>query len=146
MQIKSITGFQFVPKTKKRSQTTKCSNIVHCICVKRADGYYALINTTKGEMEIDFTPKSHSLKDRLIVFTKKLDNNKKPIAIYRTEMHAKHSPGLPSQYTPFNNNYIFSGYIVKRKNIYYFDAKDCIGPYSVHSSLVSEKIKLNADK
>ena len=147
MRAKNIfTGFTFVPKPPKKPQITKCTNKSYCVCVKRDDGYYASVNTTDGVKELDFTPKSHNLKDRLIVFTKKLDKNKKPIAIYRSEYTAKYSPGLPSQYTPFNKNYIYSGYVVKRNGIYYFDMKECIGPYSVHSSLVSEKIKLNADK
>lgn len=147
MQVKNVfTGFQFVPKPKKKPQVTKCTNMAYCVCVKRDDGYYARINTSKGEKEIDFTPKSHNLKDRLIVFTKKLDKNKKPICVHRNEVTARYSPGISSQYTPFNNNYIYSGYVVKRNGIYYFDMKECIGAYSSYSSLVSEKIKLNEDK
>lgn len=143
---KLFTGFSFVPKTKKKSQIAKCTNIVYCVCVRNDKGCYALINTTKGEKEIDFTPRSYNLKDRLVVFTRKLDKNKKPIAVYRNEFTAKYSPGIAAQYTPFNNGYIYSGYIVKRKETYYFDMKEVIGPYSINSSLVNEKIKLNADK
>lgn len=147
MKVKNIfTGFAFVPKPPKKPKLTKCSNIAYCVCVKTEKGHCASINTTDGVKELEFTPKSHNLKDRLIVFTRKLDKNKKPIAIYRSEYTAKYSPGLPSQYTPFNKNYIYSGYVVKRNGIYYFDMKECIGPYSVHSSLVSEKINLNANK
>lgn len=145
-KIKVFTGFQFVPKPPKKPKLTKYSNIAYCICGKNDKGYFASINTTDGYKELEFTPNSYNLKNRLIVFTKKLDKNKKPIAIYRNEYTAKYSPGLPSQYTPFNRNYIYSGYIVKRDDKYYFDMKECIGPYSVHSALVNEKIKLNANK
>ena len=65
---------------------------------------------------------------------------------YITQKRIKKIPFTLSKKYHFNNNYIFSGYIIKRKNVYYFDMKECIGPHSVHSSLVTEKIKLNADK
>lgn len=143
MQVKNVfTGFAFVPKPPKKSQTTRCTNMSYCVCVKRDNGYYAVLNTTKGEKIVDFTPNSHNLKGKLIVFTKKLDEHNRPICVYRDEFTAKYGPGLPTQYTPFNNDYVYSGYVIKRKDVYYFDMKECIGPYRHNSELVKEKINL----
>lgn len=141
-----LTGFQFVPKKKKPKRNTKCTNLVYCLCKQTDNGYVALINTSKEKTVLEFTPKSYELKNRLVVFTRKLDKHNKPICVYRSEMDAKLSPGLSIQYTPFCHNQIYSGYIFKKEDKYYFEMKEYIGPLSNYQELLNEKITLNEHK
>lgn len=142
-----LTGFQFVPKTRKtKIHDTKCTNMVYCLCKQVDRKYLAVINIGKEKTELEFTPKSYNLKDKLVVFTHKLDKHKKPICIYRSEMDARLNPGLPVQYTPFCNNQIYSGYIIKKEGKYYFDMKHYVGPLSNYRELLNEKVNLNEHK
>lgn len=139
-----LTGFQFVPKTKKpKINDKRCTNIVYCLCEQIDGKYFAVINTGKEKTKLEFTPKSYELRNKLVVFTHKLDRNKKPICIYRSELDARLSPGLPIQYTPFCNNQIYSGYIIKKEGKYYFDMKEYIGSSRNYHQLLNEKVTLN---
>lgn len=147
MQVKNIfTGFAFVPKPpKKKVYDKRYTTIAYCICKKIDGKYYAAVNLKEDNQIMEFTPKSYDLKNRLIVFSTKLDKNGKPICIYRSELEARHSPGVPRQYTPFCDNHVYSGHIVKKDGKHYFDMKELMGPYSINSHLVNKKITLYED-
>lgn len=146
-KVKVFTGFAFVAKPpKKKTYDKRYTNIAYCVCQLIDGKYVAAVNLKEDNQIMDFTPKSYDLKNRLIVFTKKLDKNGKPISIYRSELEARHSPGIPRQYTPFCENYVYSGYIVKKDGKHYFDMKDLVGPYSVNAHLVNKKLLLYEDK
>lgn len=144
MKVKVFTGFQFVPKKQKRKRTPhnkRYSKLVYCVCGQDENGYYALVNLPNNR-KINFTKASFSLKDRLVVFSHKLDENGKPICVYRTERTAKHDPGAKSQYTPFCKDYIYSGYIVKNNGELQFDMHELVGAYSLHNNLMKDRITL----
>lgn len=146
-----FTGFQFVPKKPKKRVATphgkQLSKLVHCVCKRVDDDFVAVVLITNSKMrankqELPFTENSYNLTNRLTVFTKKLDKHGKPTCICRSESTAKYSPGLPDYYTPFCNNYIYSGYIVRKDGKYWFDMHECVGAYSNHLDLANEKIVL----
>lgn len=144
MNVKVFTGFQFVPKQKKKPRIAhgkRYTKIVYCVCGKDENGYYALVNLPDNR-RLQFTKASFDLKGRTIVFSHKLDKNNKPICVYRNEDVTKHSPGIPQQYTPFCKDYVYSGYIIKRDGELYFDMHEIVGPYSLHHSLLTDKISL----
>lgn len=142
-KINVFTGFAFVPKPPKKTKYDKrYTAIAYCVCQKIDGKYVAAVNLKEDNQIMEFTPKSYDLKNRLIVFSKKLDKNGKPICIYRSETEARYSPGIPRQYTPFCENYVYSGYIVKKSGKHYFDMKEVIGPYSINTNLVNQKLNL----
>lgn len=130
-----LPKFSFKPIEKKR--TTPVNNGLHriskrlyCICVEETpNNFVAHINMKNDKVVPDiqvlpFTERSYDLKGKTKVFSVFSDINNRGICIIREKTHATNFPGLTSQYTPFRNNYVYSGYIVSINGKHYFDVDD----------------------
>lgn len=71
-------------------------------------------------LSLEFTEASYSLR-REVVFYKTCDPKFKYHIVHRREREWKYSPGLSDIYTPFCEDFIFKGYIVKINQKLYFD-------------------------
>lgn len=130
-----LTGFSFKPVEKKKKITTsnhnnKVSKKVYCICIEKSPNEFVAHVDMKNDpdfsdiLELPFSEKSYNLKGKEVVFTVNKDDKGKSIMLVRNKRLANIFPGLPIQYTPFKNNYVYSGYVIKVKGNYYFDVID----------------------
>ena len=132
---KPITGLTFkVVKPKQRRTSNKgkvITKLVYAICVKSEDEFKAnlrIVSKTQRvtNLTIPFTPASHDCKDKLRVFTKKLDKNGKRVCHIRTYEQAKLAPSDSILYTPFCEDWVYSGHMVQIQGRRYFDRKEAI--------------------
>ena len=70
----------------------------------------------------DFTPESHSLKNKIHVFRLKEDG--KYECFIRSKEDTKYHPGLNEQYTPFRERGVYSGYLIKVNDKVMFDIQE----------------------
>lgn len=134
-----IGGFTFKLAKPKVARTTNArkviSKLIKGTCILTEEGWKIEISVPvqgdKFNVQIlDFTPKSYELKGKEYIFSKtQMDLHGNPICIIRTKEHAIAFPGLESQYTPFCENWEYSGYIVKENNKTLFDVHETIGVY-----------------
>ena len=76
------------------------------------------------------------------IFDRNPDENGKYIRRIRNEVQAKFFPGNTERYVPFCNNWVCTGYIVRRNGKLMFDFNECIAPsgYDVFVPEEDEKI------
>ena len=111
----------------------KVSRKVYCLCVEdenEPNNFMAHINLKNKDeftdvLVIPFTSKSYELQGKLNIFSKTKDKHNHIVRIIRDNTQAKLSPVDPELYTPFRNNYVYSGYIVKVNDKHYFDVREC---------------------
>lgn len=152
MAGKIFGGFVFNPvenrhKKKNNSNGTRKSNKkFYCVCTQTSpDEYIAVVKTKVNNILSDitysFSPRSYELKGKEIVFTKNAKLYGQIACIRRTKEVANSFPGLPEQYTPFRNNWIYSGYIIKLDGKEYFDITETIGHVNQNKHLLTESYK-----
>lgn len=146
-------GFTFKavkPKKKRSSNTYKrITKLCYCECVADENGEWKAKISLKNDiinpdiMLLPFTEKSYNLKGKTIVFSTQKDKLGIPIQIIRTQLHATVYPGTPEQYTPFRENFIYKGYVVRYKDVLYFDIVEAIGHYKYYSAILNETLDDN---
>ena len=76
---------------------------------------------------LDFTERSYDLTDKTNVFSRTVDKHGRRTRFIRSEINAKHMPGLHEQYIPFAPNWIVRGYSVNDNGTMKFDFKSLVG-------------------
>ena len=147
---KPITGLVFKiakPKPKKAVKGKRLSKKVYCICVKSEDGEFKaslrIVSNTQRvtNILIPFTIASYNCKDKERVFTKKTDERGKRICYIRTPDQARLVPNKSILYTPFCEDWVYSGHIVQIHGQRYFDIKDAIW----HKDFVKEDLDISEE-
>ena len=121
-----------ISKKKKTSKGKRISPIVHCVCTKSEDGEYkAILRIVSNaqrvtNMSISFTVESYSTRDKERVFSIKPDKTGKKICYIRTKSQAMLAPKKSNLYTPFCEDWVYSGHIVRIGKLLYFDIKEAI--------------------
>lgn len=137
----SSNRFQLVDKQRKPKNINnkRLTNLIKGVCLKEGDTYKISLDVKtlkpniidKGLPDLlvlDFTEESYNLKGVTSVFDRKPDKNGKFTRYIRNESRCRVFPGDPERLVPFCNNWVCSGYIVKRDGKLMFDFNDCIAP------------------
>ena len=137
-----FNSFKLIPKKRivKHDENKKLtSKLVRGVCLI-IDGEFKIKLDVKllkpdiidkGQPDIlvlDFTEESYNIVGVQTVFDKTPDKNGKCTRYIRNETKAKFLPGDPDRYVPFCNNWVCSGYIVRRDGKLMFDFNECIAP------------------
>ena len=140
--LKSTFSFKFIPKKKNvRNDGNKkvISTLVKGICLKIDEEYKIKIDasvlkpyiTDKSNPDfllLDFTEESYEIKGLTTVFDIKPNERGNYTRYIRSESYAKFFPGSKEKYVPFCNNWVCSGYIVRRNGKLMFKFNECIAP------------------
>lgn len=143
-----LKGFSLVPhfspkrKTQVKEQKDKVvSKLLYCICVLQEGEFMAHINT-KGTEDFEdivclpFTEESKSCKGKNKVFNINPTSYGDKICIMRNEDDMRHT--MPTeQYTPFRNNYVYSGKIVRINGKHYFNIEECFNHVHYSQTLIN---------
>ena len=129
--MKTFLGLRFkLAEPKKRnSKPVRVSNhIYNGVCFKEGEVWKIHVPYPDDTQMIalEFTEKSYSLK-RPVVFKHGRDKEGRYHMVVRQEREYKYSPGLDTQYTPFCEDFVYKGYIVRIYDKLYFDMIDIIG-------------------
>ena len=156
LRFDSLTLSQFnvfKPTSKKRTNSDNnkklTSRLIKGVCFKDGDIFKIQIDAKilkpdiieKGQPDIlvlEFTEESYELKDVIAVFDRNPDKNGKYTRRVRSISNAKFMPGDPERYVPFCNNWICSGYLVRRNYKLMFDFNECISPKG-YDKFISEE-------
>lgn len=151
-----INGFVFKPvESKKRKVSNKpkrtSNKKVYCKCIMSEDNEpiavcTEIVNGIKSTINRPFSPNSHELKGKLIIFTKTKQQYGRIASIYRTKQEADHFPGVDTQYTPFRNNWVYGGYIIMIEGKKYFDITETVGPIGIYNYLLELEIDEENEK
>ena len=151
---KPLVGLSFKPvETKKRKTTSskphKLSKLIYAVCVKDKDsGEYRANIVIVGDphrtiLNIPFSLDSYSLKGKEKVFSIKLDKQtKKHICYIRTPREAILSGEKSRTVTPFCEDWVYSGYLVRIGKLNYFQIKEA----SWHKDFVKETLEVPAEE
>lgn len=151
---KPLIGLSFKPvETKKRKTTSskphKLSKLIYAVCVKdkETDEYRANIvivgDPHRTILNIPFSLDSYSLKGKEKVFSIKLDKQtKKHICYIRTPREAILSGEKSRTVTPFCEDWVYSGYLVRIGKNNYFQIKEAIW----HKDFVKENLEVPAEE
>lgn len=132
---KPVKGLMFrlaQPKTKRTVATKALTKKIYCVCVMSEDGEFkANLRIVSNKLKITnlcvpFTLASYSCKGKERVFSKKLDERGKRICYIRTPDQAKVAPSKSLLYTPFCEDWVYSGKLVQIKGQRYFDIAEAI--------------------
>ena len=156
LRFDSLTLSQFnvfKPTSKKRTNSDNnkklTSRLIKGVCFKDGDIFKIQIDAKtlkpdiieKGQPDIlvlEFTEESYELKDVIAVFDRNPDKNGKYTRRVRSISNAKFMPGDPERYVPFCNNWICSGYLVRRNYKLMFEFNECISPKG-YDKFISEE-------
>lgn len=151
---KPLIGLSFkAVETKKRKATStkphKLSKLIYAVCVKdeKSGEYRANIivvgNPHKTILNIPFSLDSYNLKGKEKVFSIKLDKQtKKHICYIRTAREAILSGEKSRTVTPFCEDWVYSGYLVRIGKLNYFQIKEAIW----HKDFVKENLEVPAEE
>lgn len=128
--IKGLVFRLATPKRKRVVRGKPLTKKVYCVCVND-DGFKAelrLVSKTQKvtNIRIPFTLASYSCNGKERVFTKKLDEHGKRICHIRNHEQAMVAPVKSRLYTPFCEDWVYEGYVVKIKSQMYFEIKNAI--------------------
>lgn len=129
--IKGLTFRLAQPKTKRKSSNKVLTKKVYCICIMSEDSEFKASlrivssNLKVTNISIPFTAASYSCKGKERVFSKKFERGKR-ICYIRTPDQARLSPDNSILYTPFCEDWVYSGRIVKSKGKREFDIIEAI--------------------
>lgn len=144
-----LSKLSFKPVEKKKpkvthNRTNRFSKKLYCVCIEESLNNFKAYIDMKNDKEfsdilaLPFTEKSYDLKGKTKVFSR--NKKGKVCCILRDKLHAKFFPGLPSQYTPFRHNYVYSGYVVTIEGKHYFDVEDIFENVAFCRELVSSRL------
>lgn len=139
MAISLTGGFTFKPAKKVTVRNYhKVSGKTYALCIQEEDIFYAHVKMKENDSRLcmPFSPRSYDLKGKTIVFSVNPDERGNIVTHIRSEQKARHFPGLPTQYTPFRNNWIYSGYIVTIDGKKYFDVESTEGHFEQYHTLL----------
>ena len=151
---KPLIGLSFKPvETKKRKTTSskphKLSKLIYAVCVKdKETGEYRANIVIVGDphrtiLNIPFSLDSYSLKGKEKVFSIKLDKQtKKHICYIRTPREAILSGEKSRTVTPFCEDWVYSGYLVRIGKNNYFQIKEAIW----HKDFVKENLEVPVEE
>lgn len=151
---KPIIGLSFKPvETKKKVRSSykphKLSKLIYAVCVKdKKSGEYRANIVVVGDphrtiLNLPFSLDSYSLKGKEKVFSIKLDKQtKKHICFIRSPREAILSGKKSRTVTPFCEDWVYSGYLVRIGKQNYFDIKEAIW----HKDFVKENLEVPADE
>ena len=131
-----IFNFKIKPLTTKRKHSSDGVKRVSGICtglVSVESGKYTVlifnddVNSSSGDVKIEFTEKSYNLKERQTIFSRVFNDGDKVTRFVRTKLHARNFPGDPTLYVPFAPNWNVRGYIVEDKGVKKFDFTTLVG-------------------
>lgn len=151
---KPLIGLSFKPvETKKRKTTSskphKLSKLIYAVCVKdKETGEYRANIVIVGDphrtiLNIPFSLDSYSLKGKEKVFSIKLDKQtKKHICYIRTPREAILSGEKSRTVTPFCEDWVYSGYLVRIGKLNYFQIKEAVW----HKDFIKENLEVPAEE
>lgn len=151
---KPLIGLSFKPvETKKRKTTSskphKLSKLIYAVCVKdKESGEYRANIVVVGDphrtiLNIPFSLDSYSLKGKEKVFSIKLDKQtKKHICYIRTPREAILSGEKSRTVTPFCEDWVYSGYLVRIGKLNYFQIKEAVW----HKDFIKENLEVSAEE
>lgn len=151
---KPLIGLSFKPvETKKRKATSvkphKLSKLIYAVCVKdkKTGEFRANIvivgNPHRTILNIPFSLDSYNLKGKVKVFSINLDKQtKKHICFIRTSREAILSGEKSKTVTPFCEDWVYSGYIVRIGKQNYFDIKEAIW----HKDFIKEDLEVPVEE
>lgn len=151
---KPLIGLSFKPvETKKRKITSskphKLSKLIYAVCVKdKETGEYRANIVIVGDphrtiLNIPFSLDSYSLKGKEKVFSIKLDKQtKKHICYIRTPREAILSGEKSRTVTPFCEDWVYSGYLVRIGKNNYFQIKEAVW----HKDFIKENLEVSAEE
>lgn len=151
---KPLIGLSFKPvETKKRKTTSnkphKLSKLIYAVCVKdKETGEYRANIVIVGDphrtiLNIPFSLDSYSLKGKEKVFSIKLDKQtKKHICYIRTPREAILSGEKSRTVTPFCEDWVYSGYLVRIGKLNYFQIKEAVW----HKDFIKETLEVPAEE
>ena len=137
-----FNSFKLVPKKRTVNPNTVkkvTTRLIKGLCVKIDDEYKIQIDTKalkpdiidKGHPDIlvlDFTEESYNLRGVVSVFSRERDDKGNYVRYIRNVSQCKFFPGNKEKLVPFCNNWICSGYIVRKDSKLMFDFNECIAP------------------
>lgn len=148
---KYISGFKFkaVKKTVKRNSNKpkKVSRLCVGVCNKEGDDWTIRLNLKDderypNELVLPFTDTSKSLYGKTKIFSKEKDEHGNIVCYVRHEDKAKWFPGSEDAYTPFNNGWAYSGYIVSINGKLYFEIVEALACAKLYyAQLESSNVK-----
>lgn len=147
-----LAGFKFKAVPKKRTinksdNNHKITKLVYCVCHKESDGNYVAHIRLRNDpvypdiLSIPFTKESYSLKGKEKIFTKTCDETGRYTCIVRRKQEANLFPGSDKTYSPFRENCVYSGYIVKIKDKLYFDVSETLNNYRYCPEILDSDIR-----
>ena len=151
---KPLIGLSFKPvETKKRKTTSgkphKLSKLIYAVCVKdKNSGEYRANIVIVGDphrtiLNIPFFFFFYSLKGKEKVFSIKLDKQtKKHICYIRTPREAILSGEKSRTVTPFCEDWVYSGYLVRIGKLNYFQIKEAVW----HKDFIKENLEVPAEE
>lgn len=151
---KPLSGLSFKPvETKKRKTTSskphKLSKLIYAVCVKdKESGEYRANIVVVGDphrtiLNIPFSLDSYSLKGKEKVFSIKLDKQtKKHICYIRTPREAILSGEKSRTVTPFCEDWVYSGYLVRIGKLNYFQIKEAVW----HKDFIKDNLEVPAEE
>ena len=141
LTISQFSSFKLVPKKHRKENSDKklMTNLVKGVCIKEGDEYFIEIDTRNipdnilgknhpNVLKIPFTEESYNLKGIVQVFSRTPDKNGRYTRFIRNESQCKFFPGNRETLVPFCNNWICSGYLVRRDGKIMLDFNECITP------------------
>lgn len=125
------------PKYKKEKSVKYSRRCYAVIIIEngKVQAKVSLLNDPNADsLIIPLTPKSFDLKGKEYVYTIKKFNHDKPILVIRDYETANLRPGTTSQYTPFKNNILVVGRVIKKNDEMLFDYETLVAvtPNGVH--------------
>ena len=151
---KPLIGLSFKPvETKKRKTTSskphKLSKLIYAVCVKDNEtGEYRANIVIVGDphrtiLNIPFSLDSYNLKGKEKVFSIKLDKQtKKHICYIRTPRETILSGEKSRTVTPFCEDWVYSGYLVRIGKLNYFQIKEAVW----HKDFIKENLEVPAEE
>ena len=146
-----IKTLSFKPiETKKKVRSSykphKLSKLIYAVC-SRNDGKYRANIIVVGDhrtiINVPFSLDSYNLKGKEKVFSKRIDpQTKKHICFIRSPREAILSCSKSRTVTPFCEDWVYSGYLVRIGKSNYFQIKEAIW----HKDFVKENLEVPADE